>query len=214
MSAVDYPVSLAVEDYVPVLLTTAGVLLLRRVAPRPWVAVAAAAVIATGGFTKATAKLIAATGGPDLPWLRSMLFPLLTVGFGLLCLELSRIGTGRVPRWLGLLVPGFTVACALGAVLAGDTLPMLVSTTVFATITGIFLIGLARMRGDNTSAALFGGQLLVFFILGPLASRPDQTVALQWAEQLCNTAAQGAFLVAAWRLSAAYVAAPDKELIQ
>lgn len=225
MSAVEYPVSLAVEDFVPVLLTTTGVLLLRRCVAHGWAALAAAVLIGTGGFAKATAKLIAATDGPDLPWLRGMLFPFLTLGFGLLCLELastdrslagrgpSLAGTGRMPRWPLVLVPVFTVVCALGAVAAADPLPMLVSTTVFATLSGIFLIDWARTRGDSLAAALIGIQLLVFFILGPLASRPDQTVALQWAEQLCNTAAQAAFLIATWRLSAAPVAATDEELI-
>ncbi|MFI6866064.1 hypothetical protein [Nocardia sp. NPDC050406] len=214
MSAVDYPVSLAVEDYVPVLFTTAGVLLLSRMVSRRWAALGAAALIGTGGFAKATAKLVAAADGPDLVWLRGMLFPLLTLGFALLCLEVAHTVSGRIPRWLALLVPILTVLCAAGAALAADPLPMLVSTTVFATITGVYLIEIARRRGDTTAAALFGTQLLVFFILGPLASRPDQTVALQWAEQLCNTAAQGAFLIAAWRLSAVPVRAAREEMIR
>ncbi|UGT44161.1 hypothetical protein LTV02_12545 [Nocardia yamanashiensis] len=202
-AAIDYPVSLAVEDFVPVLLTTAGVLSLRRAFPRGRRITLAAALIGAGGTAKATAKLIAALDGPHLNWLSGMLFPLLTLGFGLLCLELARTSDGRVPRWLTVLVPGLTAVCALGAVLAGDPLPMLVSTSVFATLAGIRLIGRARERGDTATAALFGVQLLVFFILGPLASRPDQTVALQWVEQLCNTAAQAAYLIAARRLSAA-----------
>lgn len=211
-SAVDYPVSLAVEDYVPVLLTAVGVLLLHRTFRNARGVIGAAALIGAGGMAKATAKLIAAAGGPDLVWLRNMLFPLLTIGFGLLCVAL--LSEDRLPRWLGILVPSLTAACAVGAVLARDTLPMLVSTTVFAVIVGIHLIGVARARGDTLTAALFGVQLLVFFALGPLASRPDQTVALQWAEQLCNSAAQAAFLIAAWRLSAAPpVRAADKEMI-
>ncbi|MFF2555292.1 hypothetical protein ACFVUS_30105 [Nocardia sp. NPDC058058] len=214
MSAVDYPISLAVEDYVPVLCTAFGVLLLHRIAPNGTVVRVAAGCLGVGGIAKATAKLVAAAGGPDLIWLRGMLFPFLTLGFGLLALALLRDGSGRVPRWLAILVPSLTAACALGAILARDTLPMLVSTTVFATIASIHLIGLARARADTISAALLGIQLLVFFLLGPLASRPDQTVALQWTEQLCNTAAQLAFLAAAWRLSAANAAVKDKEMIR
>lgn len=199
-TAVDYPVSLAVEDFVPVLLTTMGVLVLYRAIPARGIPIAAA-LIGAGGLAKATAKLIAALDGPRLEWLSGMLFPLLTLGFGLLCVTLARAATGRTPRWLAVLVPALTTVCAVGAVVAADPIPMLVSTTVFATLTGIQLIGRARDRGDTVAAALFGGQLLVFFILGPLASRPDQTVTLQWIEQLCNSAAQAAFLVAAWRLS-------------
>ncbi|MEV6072458.1 hypothetical protein AB0L82_38450 [Nocardia sp. NPDC052001] len=213
MSTVDYPISLAIEDYVPVLCTAFGVLLLHRIAPSGPAVRLAAALLGIGGIAKATAKLIAAAGGPDLIWLRGMLFPFLTLGFGLLTVALLRDGSGRVPRWLAILVPSLIAACALGAILARDALPMLVSTTVFATIASIHLIGLARARGDTVSAALLGIQLLVFFLLGPLASRPDQTVALQWIEQLCNTAAQVAFLAAAWRLSATHAAPKDQEMI-
>jgi len=196
----DYPLALAVEDFAPVLLTTCGVLLLRRLTGSGGV-VLAAALIGTGGFAKATAKLVVAAGGPDLPWLRGMLFPLLTLGFALLYAELRRAATGRLSR--GFIIPtvALIAVCAVAAILAADTLPMLVSTTVFATLTGIHLIRLARRRGDNLSAALIAAQLLAFFVLGPLGARPDQTVALQWTEQLCNTAAQTAFLIAAYRLA-------------
>ncbi|TCJ97127.1 hypothetical protein [Nocardia alba] len=200
MSAtVDYPVSLAIEDFAPVLLTTIGVVLLRRTVPDRGAVLVAAALIGCGGAAKATAKLLAATGHGDYPWLRGALFPLLTLGFGLLCLVLTR-AAGPIPRWLLVLVPGLIVTCAAGAVLAGDPIVFLVSTTVFATLAGIRLIDTARRRGDTLAASLFGIQLLVFFILGSLASRPDQTVALQWAEQLSNTVAQAAFAYAAWRL--------------
>ncbi|MEU4411644.1 hypothetical protein [Nocardia salmonicida] len=210
--AIDYPISLAIEDFAPVLFTTAGVLLLRRVLGGGPAPVAAAVFIGAGGLAKAGAKLIAAADGPALPWLSEMLFPLLTLGFALLCTAAARTRTGTSPRWLRYLVVGLIVACGVGALLARDSIPMLVSTTVFATITGIYLIGIARDRGDTVAAGLFGVQLLSFYVLGPLASRPDQTVTLQWIEQLCNTAAQAAFLAAAWRLAASdkAVATGDK----
>ncbi|WP_019930833.1 hypothetical protein [Nocardia sp. BMG111209] len=196
MSApLNYPVPLAVEDFVPVLLTTCGVLLLHRRGPGYRIVVAAA-LIGAGGFAKATAKLIAAAGGPDLPWLRGMLFPLLTCGFALLYLTLTR-DSARIAHRVA--AAAVIAASALVAILARSPLPMLVSATVFATLTGFRLIGLARRAGDTTTAVLFGIQLVSFFVLGPLGSRPDQTVALQWTEQLCNTAAQAAFLVAARR---------------
>ncbi|WP_410872025.1 hypothetical protein [Nocardia sp. A7] len=210
-AAIDYPISLAIEDFAPVLFTTVGVVLLRRVLGGGPAMIAAAVFVGVGGLTKAGAKLMAAADGPVLPWLSEMLFPFLTLGFGLLCLAAARTRTGTSPNWLRYLVIGLTVVCGLGAVLARDSIPMLVSTTVFATITGIYLIGIARDRDDTVTAALFGVQLLSFYILGPLASRADQSVTLQWIEQLCNTAAQAAFLAAAWRLSAATVTSEKAE---
>lgn len=196
----DYPLALALEDFVPVVLTACAVVLLRRITGSRWTVVAAA-LIGAGGIAKATAKLVVAAGGPDLPWLRGALFPLLTLGFALLYTELVRASTGRIPRWVIVGGPALIALCAVGALVAADTLPMLVSTTVFATMTGIHLIGTARRRGDIPAAVLIAVQLLAFFVLGALGARPDQPVALQWAEQLTNTAAQAAFLVAVVRLT-------------
>ncbi|MFC8529834.1 hypothetical protein [Nocardia sp. NPDC057227] len=194
----DYPVSLAVEDFVPVVFTTCGVLLLRRVTGTPGT-IAAAALIGAGGFAKATAKLVVALDGPDLVWLRSALFPLLTLGFALLYLELTR--NPGISRTRAAIAAAVTGVCAVAALLVADALPMLVSTTVFATLTAVRLIGLARSRGDTLAAVLFGAQIAVFFVLGPLGARADQTVALQWIEQLTNTAGQAAFLLGAVRLA-------------
>lgn len=211
-----YPLALAVEDFVPVLLTTAGVITLRRFGEPGDAATAgrgrlghrsgalivlAGVLIGLGGLGKAGWKLIVALGGPDLPWLENLLFPLLTLGFGLLCLVLATARSGTTPRWLAWLVPLLTLACAAGALAAGRTIPLLVSTTVFCTIGGVYLILAALDRGDTLSAGLIGVQLLGFFVLSPLAARPDQSVTLQWVEQLCNTAAQAAFLAASVRLA-------------
>lgn len=199
-AALDYPVSLAVEDFVPVAFTTCGVLLLRRLTGTPGVLVAAV-LIGAGGFAKATAKLIVALDGPDVVWLRGLLFPLLTLGFALLYLELTRPPGAGVSRGRAGVAAAIVTACAVAAVLLADVLPMLVSTTVFATLTAVHLIGRARSGGDTRTAVLFGAQLAVFFVLGPLGAREDQTVTLQWIEQLTNTAGQAAFLLGAFRLT-------------
>ncbi|WP_040794911.1 hypothetical protein [Nocardia higoensis] len=201
MSALpEYPLSLAIEDYVPVVLTTCAVLLLRRITGSGRAAVAAG-LIGAGGLAKATAKLVVAAGGPDLPWLRGALFPLLTLGFALLYVDLVGAATGRIRPRLLVGALALIAVCAAGAAVLGDALLMLVSTTVFATLTGIHLIRLARRRGDGLSAALIGLQLTAFFVLGALGARPEQPIALQWVEQLSNTAAQAAFLLAVVRLT-------------
>ncbi|GAA0822438.1 hypothetical protein ACFQVD_05775 [Streptosporangium amethystogenes subsp. fukuiense] len=198
----EYPVPLAVEDFVPVVLTTCGVILLTRHVDaryRPGVLLAAV-LIGAGGLAKASWKLTVALGGPDLTWLEQLLFPLLTAGFGLLAWILVSHHHSRTPRWVPPLVIGLSLLCAGGAALAGGMLPLLVSTTVFATLSGVHLILAAQRNRDPLTAALFGLQLLGFFILSPLAARPDQTLALQWVEQLSNSAAQAGFAIAAFRL--------------
>lgn len=198
----DYPVALAVEDFVPVALTTAGVLLLApyvraRFGPRAArTTLLAGAAAGTGGFCKATWKLIVAFDGPDLPWLEGALFPLLLIGFTLLAASLY-------PR-------GRALTCALAAapvlglaasVLVGDTWPAMVLAIVVVSVAAVRLALLGRAEGDTTASALFGIWLTGQYVLGPLAARPDQTVALQWVEQGCNTLTQAAFAYAAWRLS-------------
>ncbi|MFI6043820.1 hypothetical protein ACIA8C_19480 [Nocardia sp. NPDC051321] len=204
MTAMDYPIALAAEDFVPVLLITAGVVLLRRLAraPATTLLTVAAALICAGGLAKSTWKLIVAAGGADLTWLEALLFPCQTAGFGVLSLALAahRGGT-RPPRWLSALVPGLAAACGAGAMLAGGMRPLVLSTAVFATVAAVYLIVLARDRGDTVAAGLFGIQLLGMFGLSQLSGVPEQTVALQWIEQSINTAAQAAFLLAAWRVS-------------
>ncbi|OLT33468.1 hypothetical protein BJF79_34635 [Actinomadura sp. CNU-125] len=58
----------------------------------------------------------------------------------------------------------------------------------------------ARRAGDPLATPLFAAWLAGQYVLGPLAARADQSVALQWVEQTCNTLAQAAFAFAAWRL--------------
>jgi len=214
MSTVDYPISLAAEDFVPVLLTGAGVAMLvpylaRRAPGSGPRAALGAALIFVGGASKATWKLVVALDGPDLRWLENALFPCLGVGFALLGHAALSVRTqrrpdtaqdaaGTPPLWAFLAVSAG--ACAAAAAIRA-TWPVLLLTIVMSTITAIRLILLARDSGDTPAAALMGTWLLGLFALGPLASRPDQSIALQWTEQTCNTAAQLAFVVACRRLS-------------
>jgi len=200
---IEYPVALAVEDFVPVVLTPLGIVLLtRHVDTRSRAGVLLAAVlVGAGGLAKASWKLTVALGGPDVTWLANLLFPLLTLGYGLLAWILISHHHSRRPQWVLPVLAGVSLLCAGAALAAGSMLPLLISTTVFSTLSGIHLILAAQRNRDSLTAALFGVQLLGFFILSPLASRADQTIALQWVEQLSNSVAQAAFAIAAYRLS-------------
>ncbi|MFD3682878.1 hypothetical protein [Streptomyces sp. NPDC058613] len=210
-AALDYPLSLAVEDFVPVVLTGAGAALLtlplRRCGPGTGRAAAAGAVLVfLGGMSKATWKLVVALDGPDITVMNKALFPLLSAGFLLLAYALlalnpdndaSADGRRRPPLWAWAAL--WAAVGAAGLVL-GSTAPSLVLTIVAVTLCGVHLILLARSLGDFPAAAAGGLWLAGMYALGPLAARPDQSVALQWVEQSANTATQAAFLFAAWRL--------------
>jgi hypothetical protein len=191
----DYPVALAAEDFVPVALTALGMAMLRHRHP---LVPAAAALVVAGGFGKATWKLVVALGGPDLPWLRGALFPLLAIGFTAFAYALSR-ESRRPPHPAVLAVPAMT-ALAMSAVLR-DTWPALLWTIVAVTAAAVLLARSAARAGDPLAATLFGLWLAGQYLLGPMAARAEQSVPLQWVEQSCNTLAQAAFAFAAWHLT-------------
>ncbi|WP_148017861.1 hypothetical protein [Streptomyces sp. OR43] len=215
MSDLDYPVSLAVEDFVPVLLTACAAARLVAPAARTGrtgrtLAVSAAVLIAAGGLSKAGWKLVVALDGPDLQVFNKALFPLLSAGFLLLALALLRFGLPGAPQARGGEPSGGRlpwVFAGLWAVVAGasaafaSTAPVMALTIAAVTVCAVRLILLARAAGDTLAASSAGFWLLGMYVLGPLASRPDQSVALQWVEQSCNTLTQAAALLAAWRLA-------------
>jgi hypothetical protein len=73
----------------------------------------------------------------------------------------------------------------------------------------VLLIQQARRLGLNGIALLFLANIVIVFILSGLARIPDQTIPLQWTEQILNTFAQGAFAYAAWKLAQAIATAPQ-----
>ena len=79
--------------------------------------------------------------------------------------------------------------------------------TIGNVVTVILLIQRSRRLKLNRLAFLFLVNIVIVFILSGLARIPDQTIPLQWMEQLLNTFAQGAFAYAAWKLAQAV----DKE---
>ncbi|MFB4307449.1 hypothetical protein [Actinomadura sp. GTD37] len=200
----DYPIALAVEDFVPVALTAAGVALLRH--KHPLVPVAAVLVVA-GGFAKATWKLIVALDGPDVRWLHEALFPLLAIGFTLLVFALAR--ELRRPGHPAVLAAPLVAALAASAVLR-DSWPAMVWTIIAVTGAGAMLLRSAVRADDRLGASLFGLWLAGQYLLGPMAARAEQSIPLQWVEQSCNTLAQAAFAYAAWRLTMA-TRAPEAE---
>ncbi|MFG2972488.1 hypothetical protein ACGFYY_05720 [Streptomyces sp. NPDC048331] len=210
--ALDYPLSLAVEDFVPVVLTGVGAVLLTGPLRGHGVrtartAVAGTALIFLGGLSKATWKLVVALDGPDLHTLNGTLFPCLSAGFLLLAHALLTLpADGHDPASVRRPPPlwGFAaVWAATGAagLLLASTAPYMVLTIVAVTVCAVRLILLARSHGDSVAAAAGGLWLTGMYVLGPLAARPDQSVALQWVEQSANTLTQGAFVLLAWRLA-------------
>ncbi|MCD9198616.1 hypothetical protein [Aeromicrobium wangtongii] len=212
----EYTVALALEDFVPVML--AGVALMitaqatgRRV-PRVFpIALIGAIVVTTGGLAKATWKILVASGCHEYPILEQLLFPCLAFGFSALVWAL--LSAKRGSELTGWPFAVFPVAAAIGALWMGHMWPLLIAAAVSATALGVTAAVIAFKAGRRVIGALFVVYVLGTNILPSLAARPEQSVQIQWAEQLTNTAVQLCFLLGALWLRKYFPTTADRESV-
>lgn len=209
------PLDLALLDLVPVVLTALGLRLVARLVgeadPRAGRRAAlGAALVVAGGLGKASSKVIAAAGGPDLPVLAALLYPGLALGYVLLAGAVVAAGRDRAG---GGLRPWLPAALVLGVLLAvtvaagpgsGRVVPL--AWLVTGGTASLVLDGLLARRawraGRRGAAALLLAHLAATLALQALARPDDQTIALQWVQEILNTVTQAAFLAAATVLAA------------
>jgi hypothetical protein len=224
----EYTVALALEDYLPVIFSSIGLYFISRMVAQVDARLGQMAaigwlLITIGGFLKATWKLTMAltSSQTDLVWLDKGMFIWMAAGFTLVAFAVwlmseIRNGKKRPQRiWAGALaVP----ALVLPAILFTGFPDVTVNTwrfillgvmTIGNVVLVVLLIQQARHLGLNGIALLFLVNIVIVFILSGLARIPDQTIPLQWTEQLLNTFAQGAFAYAAWKLAQATATAPQ-----
>ncbi|MEV6342769.1 hypothetical protein [Actinoplanes sp. NPDC051851] len=197
----DYPIVLALEDFVPTFLGLTGFALLGRLAPTPLAGragLAGAILIGAGGVSKCVWKLVYATGIGDWKIFEQSLFPLMAAGAALLSWALAvavRRGA-RTHFW------PFAVAYAVGAagsLAAGSLHPMFVVATFGVTAVSVLGAVVAGRYQQWWAISLFVLGLVLVTSLVPLRQSPQhETLAYQWLEQSLNTSAQAALLVAAW----------------
>jgi hypothetical protein len=198
LAAVDYTVTLAAYDAVPVVLfviayLVIGFMLAEQDRDRSRLAVVGAVLAGIGGMAKVAWKFILAFNGQDIAVLDAMLFPL--VGTGLLLVA----GSIR-PRWS---VRGTVIIVGVMVTLAGvlswtvaprvGQLVMLAVMTIATVLIALRLFTVARQAGRPEAASLALVSLVVAFLMAGLA-RLDQSTAQQWAAEVTNTVGQGALL--------------------
>ncbi len=201
MNTNDYPVIMALEDYVPVLLALAGFWLLGGASQRidPVAALlgrAGAVLIGLGGVAKSTWKLVLSSTGNDLPWLEQSLFPLMATGALLVLWSLTTTLRGKVtPWWPYALVWLAVVGAAIGT---NSLQPAFILATAGVTLISVLGAVLAGRRRAWLAVALFVLGIVGVTAMVPLRNHPDHhTVTFQWIEQGTNTVAQTLFLIAA-----------------
>ncbi|GHJ47993.1 hypothetical protein Cs7R123_53350 [Catellatospora sp. TT07R-123] len=201
MNEHDYPVIMALEDYVPTLLAMLGFWLLggasreidRRVATAGRIG---AVLIGLGGVAKSTWKLILSAADQDYPWLQQALFPLMATGALLVLWSLHTSLRGRTAPWWPYALVG---AAILGAAIGTRSLqPPFIAATVGVTTISILGAVLAGRRRAFLALALFVLGLVGVTAMVPLRSHPlHPTLGFQWLEQSVNTLSQALFLTAA-----------------
>jgi hypothetical protein len=224
----EYTVALALEDYIPVIFSSLGLYFISRMVAQVddrlgQMAAIGWILITIGGFLKATWKLTMAltSAQTDLVWLDKGMFIWMAAGFTLVAFAVwlmseIRSGKNRPKRiWAG---PLAVLILVLPAILFTGFPDTAVNTwrfillgimTIGNVVLVVLLIQQARRLGLNKVALLFLANIIIVFILSGLARIPDQTIPLQWTEQILNTFAQGAFAYAAWKLAQATATAPQ-----
>jgi hypothetical protein len=200
----DYPVILAVEDFVPTLLALGAFWLLGATAPgrTPLGRVATlgragAVLIGAGGVAKSLWKLLVAGFGVDLPMLEQSLFPLMSTGALLVIWALHGTLRGRVAPWW----PYATVWVAVFAagIAIGRMQPIFILATAGVTMISVLGAVLAGRGRDYGAIGLYVLGIVLVTSLVPLRGHPrHETLTFQWLEQGINTAAQAITLLAAW----------------
>lgn len=214
----DYTLSLAVVDFLPVAFTALGMFFVARMVlhtgqAQGQMALLGAGLIVAGGFLKATWKLIMAAtqGGLDIRWLDNSLFVLMAPGFVLMSAAVwsaVRVVRGRK---LGRVWPAPLITIALmfaGSIALALRNPgspawerILLGVMVLATvITSILLVVFAFRQQMPLMGALFVVNLVGVFVLNGLARLDDQTITLQWLEEGINAISWLAFALAAWKV--------------
>lgn len=216
-----YTLGLALEDFIPVIFSSIGLYFVSRMvmnvnARLGQMATIGWVLVSIGGLLKATWKLVMALtqSQTNIVWFDKGMFMWMSVGFTLLAFALwfmSEIRSGkRQPGriWLG---PAVVLSLSVVAILFTGFPDLTVNTwrfillgvmTIGNVVMVVLLIQQARYNNLNKMAWLFLFNIVIVFVLSGLARIPEQSIPLQWTEQLLNTFGQGAFAYAAWKLAA------------
>ena len=222
----DYGLGLALFDYLPVLVSIVGLYVLARLltsalpASRPLLLLGFA-LVALGGLSKASWKLIWVLTGTDLVVLDSLLFICMAPGMVLLAMHTAAAGNrwrdgtsavnpGRNSHFV--IVPVLAAAVVLAASREGRAwMFLLLYASALANIAmSVLLIRLSWEWEQRLTAALFALSVLLTVSLSFLARVAAGSLPLQWLAESINLFATGSFALAVWRLRSLHIAGSDR----
>ena len=222
----DYSLGLALFDYLPVLLSAIGLYLLAdllaKVLPSSRALLLLGfALVAVGGLSKATWKLIWVLTHENIVVLDSLLFVCMAPGMILMAFH-TAAATGR---WRGSVATGHPARNSLVLIV-----PLLVAAAFLATsqaegrawfflllaasalaniVMTMLLIRLSWGWNQRLTATIFLVSILLTLSLSWLARISAGSAPLQWLAENLNLFATGSFALAVWRLRAFALAAPE-----
>ncbi len=217
-----YSVFMALQDYIPVILSSIGLFFLAQMVNRVdkqagKLAILGWFMVTSGGFNKATWKLMMATTNSqtDIRILDDGLFFLLgpgflAMGFAIWYAQRTIVDKKRPFFNSVWIVPGILNATFVGlAVSLGILSPekrtwyfiVLGLTTIANFVTAGLVIRQGYRFGDMLVALLFAFNVLMILMLTGMARIEPQTVSLEWIQQFSNTLSNAAFAFASYKLA-------------
>ena len=209
----EYTLSLALVDFLPVTFTAIGFYFLYKmishVNPQQGkIAIIGAILVVMGGLLKAIWKTImASTGGAtNIVWMDDGLFAWMAPGYVILAWSVwqavrSVRGQKTYHPWFApVIIAILTLAFAYKLFAAQSdrwNLILLIVMVLATVITSVLLIIFAFRQKLPLAGALFIINIVCVFILSGLARIPEQTIALQWTEESINSISWLCFAIAA-----------------
>jgi hypothetical protein len=186
----DYPLSLALFDFLPTLAFLVGAFylvktsLICRGQPSSRMLMLSTLLVFLGGFTKALWKLLVAAEVADIFWLGQVQFILSGIGFLGMCVAVIYM------------VRGHRKAATGGAMLAMATwkIPFLFIMTISSLGANGILAYMSFKRGVRMAAVGFVISVMGIIAMGSLASA-EQTISMQWFEEFVNALTQFGFMI-------------------
>lgn len=214
----EYTLSLALVDFLPVLFTAIGLIYIVRMvthinALQGKVALVGMVLTIAGGFFKAIWKLLMASsnGTIDINWMEDGLFVFMAPGYTLLAWSVWQTvrtvqNKNTFHAWLTpVIIVAIMFTGSIYLFTSNPTSPawerILLSVMVLATIiTGILLITFSFRQKLPMAGWLFILNLVGVFLLNGLARLDEQTIILQWIEESINAISWLAFMFAAMKV--------------
>lgn len=200
----DFTVSLALVDYIPVICFALGAVILMRdlynkMSKGAYALFCAGVIdVVVAGAFKATWKLLAASNVCDFSPLNAMFFPVQSIGFmlagvgavAMLCFKQSERNLNSIALPLVLLAG----AGALPAEYKGTFVFVGLMVAGLACL-DIALCVLAKELGKPALIAVFAVSFVCCLGMGYLSSRDFAETSMNWIAEGVNVAGQGAFLL-------------------